>query len=154
MELTLKRIAKRDTYTIGKLYVDGKYVCDTLEPKDRGLNYRMPLAEIKRKKVYGQTAIPTGRYEVLMNICSPKYSQKQKWKEYNGGFMPRLKNVPAYSGVLFHPGNTEKDTDGCPLVGENKLVGKVINSEATFKRLYPIMLDAHNRGEKITVEVI
>lgn len=154
MELTLKRIAKRDTYTIGKLYVDGSYFCDTIEDKDRGLNNHMPLAEIKRKKVYAQTAIPTGKYEVLMDICSPKYSQKPKWKEYNGGFMPRLKDVPGYSGVLIHPGNTENDTMGCLLVGENKVVGKVINSEATFKRLYPIMLDAHNRGEKITVEVI
>ena len=154
MELTLKRIAKRETYTIGRLYVDGRYVCDTIEDRDRGLNQRMTLAEIKRKKVYGQTAIPTGKYEVMMDICSPKYSQKAKWKEYNGGFMPRLKDVPGYSGVLIHPGNTENDTMGCLLVGENKVVGKVINSEATFKRLYPMLLNAHNLGEKITVEVI
>lgn len=154
MELTLKRIAKRETYTIGKLYVDGTYFCDTIEDKDRGLHQHMTLAEIKRKKVYGQTAIPTGRYEVLMDICSPKYSQKPKWKEYNGGFMPRLKDVPGYSGVLIHPGNTDKDTYGCLLVGENKVVGKVINSEATFKRLYHIMLEAHKRGEEIWVEII
>ena len=154
MELTVKRIAKKENYTIGKLYVDGSYICDTLEDKDRGLNNHMTLAEIKRKKVYAKTAIPTGKYEVLMDICSPKYSQKPKWKEYNGGFMPRLKDVPGYSGVLIHPGNTENDTMGCLLVGENKAVGKVLYSEATFKRLYPILLDAHNRGEKITVEVI
>lgn len=153
MELTLKRIAKKETYTIGKLYVDGTYFCDTIEDKDRGLNSRMALAEIKRKKVYGQTAIPAGKYEVMMDICSPTYSQKPKWKEYNGGFMPRLKDVPGYSGVLMHPGNTEKDTYGCLLVGENKVVGKVINSEATFKRLYPVLLDAHNRGEIITINI-
>lgn len=154
MELILKRTAKRDTYTIGKLYVDGGYFCDTLEDKDRGLNYRMPLAEIKRKKVYGQTAIPTGKYEIAMNICSPAYSQKSKWKEYCGGFMPRLKNVPAFDGILIHSGNTDKDTYGCVLVGENKVVGKVINSEATFKKLYPILQGAYRRGEKITLEII
>jgi len=153
MELKLQRVAKRETYTIGKLYVNGKYFCDTIEDKDRWLSQKMPLAEIKRKKVYGQTAIPTGRYEVAMNICSPSYSQKPKWKQYCGGFMPRLMNVPGYDGVLIHCGNTDKDTYGCLLVGENKVVGKIINSEATFKRLYPILKAAYEQHEKIEIEI-
>lgn len=154
MKLKLIRKAKRTTYTIGDLYVNGKKFCETVEDTDRGLNNRMSLADLIRQKVYGQTAIPTGTYEVLMSVCSPSYSQKPKWKEYCGGFMPRLKNVPAWDGVLIHAGNTDKDTYGCILVGENKVVGKVINSEATFKRLYPILKDAYKRGEKITIEIV
>lgn len=154
MKLKLVRKARRETYTIGDLYVDGVKFCEVLEDKDRGLKQTMPLAEIKRKKIYGQTAIPMGTYEVVLNICSPTYSQKPKWKEYCGGFMPRLKDVPAWDGVLIHSGNTDKDTYGCLLVGENKAVGKVINSEATFKRLYPLLKAASNRGEKITIEII
>ena len=68
MKLELKRIAKRSTYTIGRLYIDGVYFCDTLEDTDRGLTSEMSEAEIKRIKVYGQTAIPTGTYNTK-NMC-------------------------------------------------------------------------------------
>ena len=73
MKLLLKRIAKQKTYTIGKLYIDGVYECDTLEDTDRGLSDDMSIAEIKKKKVYGQTAIPTGTYEINMDVVSPKF---------------------------------------------------------------------------------
>ena len=74
MKLLLKRIAKKQTYTIGKLYIDNVYFCDTIEDKDRGLKSNMPLSEIKQKKVYGQTAIPIGTYNISMNVVSPKYN--------------------------------------------------------------------------------
>ena len=73
MEILLKRIAKKDTYTIGKFYIDGVYQCDTLEDKDRGLSKDMPLEDIKKNKVYGKTAIPVGKYQVVWT-----YSNKFK----------------------------------------------------------------------------
>lgn len=117
MKILVKRIAKKDTYTIGKMYIDGKYFCDTLEDKDRGLTQTTPLSIIKSKKVPGQTAIPTGTYKVIVNK-SPKF----------GRMLPRLLDVPGFDGILIHRGNTDKDSSGCLLVGENKVVGKVINS--------------------------
>lgn len=101
MELKIKRIARREDYTIGKLYVDGKYVCDTLEDKDRGLTSSMSVAQICGMKVHGQTAIPTGRYLVDMKTISPRFGSKTQYK-FCGGRLPRLSSVPGYSGVLIH----------------------------------------------------
>ena len=135
MELLLKRIARRETYTIGRLYVDGVYVCDTLEDKDRGLKQSDAYAANKRKKVQGQTAIPTGRYQVTLGVKSPKYSLKNAY-DWCGGYLPRVLNVPCFDGILIHAGNTAKDTEGCILVGRNTQVGKVLESMVTLKRLY------------------
>lgn len=144
MEILVKRIAKKPTYTIGKLYIDGKYFCDVLEDKDRGLSKDMSLKEITAKKVYGETAIPTGTYYVEMDKVSPKF-KNTKWAKQYKGIVPRLRNVPGYEGVLIHPGNVAKDTYGCLLVGQNKEVGKVINSQATWISLMQIlMLDKDN----------
>lgn len=150
MKLTLKRIAKKPTYTIGKLYVDSKYFCDTVEDCDRGLTNSMSIDTIKSKKVYGETAIPTGIYKVEMLTVSPKFKDRSWAKPYKG-IIPRLMNVKGFDGVLIHPGNTAKDSLGCILVGENKVVGQVINSQATWKRLYDTLLkDKYN----ITLEII
>ena len=150
MELTLKRIAKKATYTIGHLYIDGQYFCDTIEDRDRGLNNQMPLSEIKAKKVYGETAIPTGTYGLTMKVVSPKYSKKKSFA-FTGGRMPRLLNVPGYEGVLIHSGNTAADSEGCILVGENKAVGKVLNSMTTFKALWSVL--NQRKSEPITITV-
>ena len=141
MKLELKRIAKKDKYTIGHLYVDNKFFCDTLEDPDRGLTSTMNLTEIKAKKIKGDTAIPTGTYKITLDVVSPKYSNFSKYPyvKFCGGKMPRLLNIPGYEGVLIHAGNTQKDTEGCLLVGSNKVVGKVINSQATWKKLYEIL---------------
>ena len=135
MELRLKRIAKRDTYTIGRLYINGERFCDTLEDKDRGLAESFPLCVNRAKKTKGATAIPTGRYRVTLDVQSPKYKNVPFYK-FCDGRVPRLLNVPAFDGILIHVGNTAKDTEGCILVGENKAVGKVLNSRETFLRLY------------------
>lgn len=138
MELLLYRIARRDTYTIGHLYIDGKYFCDTIEDKDRGLTQSMPQAVIRATKRKGVTAIPTGRYRVTLEVKSPKFSAKKYEKNYGfcDGYLPRLINVPGFDGVLIHIGNTAKDTDGCLLVGKNTKVGKVLESRAVFVKLY------------------
>lgn len=135
MELELRRVAKRDTYTIGRLYIDGERFCDTLEDTDRGLRQDMPLAVIRAKKRAGVTAIPTGRYKVTLAVQSPRFGKKQMYAFCNG-YLPRLINVLGYEGVLIHVGNTAKDTEGCILVGKNTQVGKVLESRVTFQRLY------------------
>lgn len=141
MDLRLKRIARRDTYTIGHLYVDGKYFCDTIEDTDRGLKQSLPASVNKGKKRYGATAIPTGRYQVVMNVKSPKFSKRKQY-EFCDGYLPRLLNVPAFEGVLIHIGNTARDTEGCLLVGRNTKVGKVLESAATFRALYAKLKEA------------
>lgn len=141
MNITLKRIAKLPDYTIGKLYIDGVYICDTLEDTDRELTQHMPLEEIQDKKIYGKTAIPIGTYKVSMNIISPKFRNKSWAKQWNGK-LPRLLNVPGYEGVLIHVGNKPEDSLGCILVGENKVKGQVINSVNTFKRLMDVLSNA------------
>ena len=135
MELLLKRIARRETYTIGHMYVDGEYYCDTLEDTDRGLRQDMAVPVLRAMKRKGITAIPTGRYRVTLEVKSPKYSKKKDY-EFCNGYVPRLINVPAYDGVLIHIGNYPKDTEGCILVGRNTVVGQVTHSTETFWRLY------------------
>ena len=143
MKLLLKRIAKKDKYTIGNLYVDGKFFCNTLEDKDRGLNSQMSLEEIKNKKVYGETAIPTGTYKIDMNAVSSSFKNRAWAKPYNGK-IPRLLNVLGYSGVLIHPGNDQSDTLGCILVGRNTQVGKVLDSQNTFHSLMKMLAKGDN----------
>ena len=135
MEIKLKRIAKRETYTIGHLYIDGELFCDTLEDCDRGLRQDMSLPVIRAKKRAGVTAIPTGRYKVTLKVQSPRFSKKEMY-QFCKGYLPRLVNVIGYEGVLIHVGNTAKDTEGCILVGKNIKVGKVLESRVTFVKLY------------------
>lgn len=132
MEILLKRIAKKNLYTIGKLYIDGVYFCDTIEDKDRGLSQSMPLEEIKKIKVPNETAIPTGTYNVTLNVVSPKFKDRAWAKPYEGK-VPRILNVPGFEGVLIHPGTDQNSTSGCVILGKNKIVGKVVESQATFK---------------------
>ncbi len=141
MELKLKRIARREKYTIGKLYIDGEYFCDTIEDKDRGLTQDMPIAVIRAKKIAHETAIPMGKYRVTLKVKSPRFSKKSTY-DFCCGYLPRLIDVPGYEGVLIHIGNTANQSAGCILVGENKVVGRVINSTETFKKLYERLKEA------------
>lgn len=146
MIVNIRRIAKKSTYTIGRLYVNGEYVCDTCEDKDRGLTQSMTESEIKRIKVYGQTAIPIGEYEIVQSVAF----KGKAWSKKYGCKMPLIKGVKGYSGVYIHCGNSADDSLGCPLVGENKVVGKVINSQKTFYRLMDnYFVPAWNRKESI-----
>ena len=141
MELELRRIARRDTYTIGRLYIDGEYFCDTCEDRDRGLRQDLPVSVNQARKVRGQTAIPTGRYRVALGVKSQKYSKKKQYAACNG-YVPRLINVPAFDGILIHIGNTAADSEGCILVGRNKKVGMVLESTNTFWQLYSRLQEA------------
>lgn len=134
MRLTLMRIANRPTYCIGKLYIDGQYLCDTIEDTDRGLDDRMSEEDILKLKVKGETAIPSGIYLVTITY-SPKYKKQ----------MPLINNVKGYSGVRIHSGNTSKDTEGCVLVGLNKEVGKVLDSRKMYNVLFRELVSTKER---------
>ena len=135
IKLLLERTYTCPTYTIGHLYVNGQYLCDTLEDTDRGLNQTTPYKEVVKIKVKGKTAIPVGDYTVSMAYQSPKFSKKEYYKKLCNGYLPRLLNVNGFSGVLIHVGNTASDTEGCLLVGYNKVKGKVIDSRIAFEKL-------------------
>ena len=148
MKLILKRIALRDTYTIGKLYIDGVYFCDTLEDKVRDLNKNGKF-DNGEKKVYSETAIPYGIYKVDINTVSPRFKNRV-WAKPYGGKIPRLINVNSFEGVLIHPGTTSKDTSGCLLVGRNTIVGKLTQSQNIFHKLMSKL-----KGQKdITIEIV
>lgn len=140
MKLTLKRIALRSTYTIGRLYVDGNYFCDTLEDTVRDLNKNGKF-DNGEKKVYAKTAIPYGTYEI-------KWTYSPRFKKYT----PQLMNVPSFDGIRIHSGNSSTDTEGCLLLGENKKVGMVLNSRATINKFYPLIKEACSK-EKVTIEI-
>lgn len=141
MTLKIKRVAFRDTYTIGRLYVDGKYFCDTLEPTNRDLNKngKFDNGEVKVK---GKTAIPFGTYEMVW-AYSPRFKR----------YTPRFVNVPEFEGVLIHSGNSSKDSAGCVLVGKNTKVGMVTDSRNTCNRLYPLIKNACKQG-KVYITIV
>jgi len=132
MKLTIERIAFKDTYTIGKLYLNNSLFCDTLEDKVRADGV----------KVYGETAIPAGLYKVILT-----YSNRFK------RILPLVCDVPKFSGIRIHPGNTSEDTKGCILVGINDVKGRISNSKATFEALMPLMQNIEHE-EAITLEII
>lgn len=153
MKILIDRKWKKATYTIGNLYVNGKLFCNTLEDRDRDLKKTDPMSKIRSKKVYGETAIPTGKYTIAMNIKSPKYSAIAWYANLCNGMMPRILNVPCFEGILIHPGNTALDTNGCILVGKNTVKGKLTESKDTFAKLYKQMKAAVDKGETIEIEI-
>ena len=140
MKLTLKRIALRPTYTIGKLYLDDLFFCDTIKETVRDLNKNGKF-DNGEKKIHSKTAIPYGTYEI-------KWTYSPRFKKYT----PQLMNVPSFEGIRIHAGNTSADTEGCLILGKNKQVGKVLNSRATINKFYPIIKEACSNG-KVTIEI-
>ena len=118
MKLKLHRYALKETYTIGKLYINDQYYCDTLEDKVRP----------EGVKIWGQTAIPYGAYKVIITH-SARFNR----------LLPLLVGVPMFTGIRIHPGNVAADTHGCILVGKNDAKGQVSNSRATFNKLFELI---------------
>ena len=143
MRILLQRHALKAGYTIGRMEINGRYFCDTLEDTDRGLRESMTEDELAALKVKGATAIPTGTYRIDMQTRSPRF----------GRVLPRLLRVKGYAGVLIHSGNTAADTEGCILVGENRERGKVLNSRATLERLLVFLRAAQADGEEIELTI-
>ena len=156
MKLKVERRWPKATYTIGRLYIDGIYYCNTLEDADRGLKQTDQLSYIKSRKVAGETAIPKGTYGVAMNVTSPKYAGVAWYWNFCRGKMPRLLSVPGFDGILIHPGgrNGPLDTRGCILVGKNTKVGKLTDSKACFQQVYKLLKAASDKGEEITIEIV
>ena len=143
MRILLQRHALKAGYTIGRMEINGRYFCDTLEDTDRGLRESMTEDEIAALKVKGATAIPTGTYRIDMQTRSPRF----------GRVLPRLVSVKGYAGVLIHSGNKAADTEGCILVGENRERGKVLNSRATLESLLVFLRAAQAEGEEIELTI-
>lgn len=142
MQIQLKRKFFGQTYTIGDMSIDGIFFCNTIEDKNRDLNQdgKFDNGEIK---VYAQTCIPFGTYKVIP-FLSPKFQR----------YVPRLLNVPSFEGILIHRGNTENDTSGCIIVGENTIKGKVLNSAKYEVELTAKVRGAFAKGEPITIEIV
>ena len=126
LDMKLVREQFKDTQTVGKLYLNGVYFCDTLEDKNRDLN-KNGIFDGAEKKVYSETCIPFGQYKVIIN-------QSQRFKR----LMPRLLNVPHFDGILIHNGVTEKNSAGCILVGSYD-GQKLVRSKEIFNKLFEIM---------------
>ena len=139
MEVIIDRAWKRGNYTVGKVIIGGERFCESMEDKDRGLTQDMSEEEIKRVKVYGETAIPTGVYTVKMTY-SPKYKRN----------IPEVLDVPGFSGIRIHSGNTAKDSLGCILLGRNTKVGMVTESRKTCKE-FERLLNAAGEECKLTI---
>ena len=119
MELTLIRKHFGEKYTIGKLYTDQVYLCDTLEDvvrELRDINHDGDFDDSNEGKIPGKTAIPCGKYKILVT-----HSAKLKRK------LPILLNVPGFEGIRIHGGRNETWTEGCILVGENVVKGQLVN---------------------------
>lgn len=154
MELVVERKYKKQSYTIGNLYIDGVFFSNTLEDVDRGLDNSMSIERIKELKKPSITAIPTGIYKITLDVISPKFSTKSFYKEVCGGKLPRLLDVKCFDGILIHAGNNEKHSSGCLLVGYNKIKGQLVNSKDTFKALYKRLKEAKTKGEEITIKIL
>ena len=142
MKLLLERKWPKSTYTIGRLYVDGELFCNTLEDRVADIN-KNGVFDGDEKKIYSETAIPYGTYKVVY-----------EWSPRFGRNLPRLLNVPSFSGILIHSGNTAKDSSGCILVGLNKQVGRLERSRCFSDELNKRVDAAQRRGEPITIDII
>lgn len=152
LELLVERNTYGSDYTMGQFFVDGMPFGDTIEPFCRHLSNSMPLSEIKEKKVYGKTCIPTGRYKVTW-AYSTRLGGRSYAKKYNGKF-PLLNNVPNWSGVLIHPFNKGTESLGCIAVGERWKDGYIINATKGYQDLMDFYLvPAFQRGQDVYITI-
>lgn len=142
MKLRLERLWPKKDYTVGRLYVDDRLFCNTLEDRIMDKN-KNGVFDGDEKKVYSESAIPYGTYKIIYN-WSPKFGRN----------LPRLLNVPHFEGILIHPGNTAADSAGCILVGKNTEVGRLTNSRYISDELNKLIDEAQRKGEPITIEIV
>jgi hypothetical protein len=141
MELELTRSTKTGRSTIGDLTVNGIFECFILEDRDRGLRQDMAISELMALKIKTRTAIPKGRYEIVVSF-SDRFQK----------MLPLLLDVPVFAGIRIHPGNTDADTEGCLLPGKTKSLDMVGSSRAAFTALFDKIKAALQR-EKIFITV-
>lgn len=156
MEILVYRKWPKVGYTIGRVFIDGELVSNSLEDEDRGLSDAMEERTIRNRKIYGKTAIPRGRYQIDMEKVSPKFSKKSFYMEVCQGKLPRLKNVKGFDGILIHVADGPKGADlleGCIGVGWNRVKGQLCEGKETFKKIYKMMKNAHDKGEPIYITI-
>jgi hypothetical protein len=132
MDLRLVRDICGEACTLGQLRVDGVFECFTLED----------VARPDGEKIHGRTAIPEGRYQIIVNR-SPRFRRD----------LPLLLNVPNFEGVRIHPGNTHEDTEGCILPGRRRTQTSVLESRPAFDALLAKISAAIGAGERIWIEI-
>ncbi len=146
MDLLLPRFSSQKNDTLGLLYIDGDFVCFTLEDEHR------------TKKIYGETRIPEGEYQVKLRTYGGFHERyKKKFPEMHKGML-HLQNVPGFQHVLIHVGNNDDDTAGCILVGnsaeqnitKNGFIGSSVDA---YKRIYPPIAQALERGEEVRIKI-
>lgn len=142
MELLLERKYIKPEYCIGRLYINGEFFCNTLEDTIRDIN-KNGTFDCGEFKISGHTAIPYGTYEVQVTY-SPKFKRE----------LPLLLDVPSFTGIRIHRGNTNKDSSGCILVGENTKKGMVLNSTKYEEELTKLLKNTQSKKEKIIVTII
>lgn len=129
------RMYKKKEYTIGSLFINGQWICDTMEP--HRINWTL------ERKVPGKTAIPEGVYEIQMRH-SPKFDKK----------MPYLKDVPHFSDIMIHTGNFPKHTQGCILVGYNTIRGLVLKSREAFEKIMEKIDYALKNKRSVIIKIV
>lgn len=152
MKIVIKRELYRETYTIGKLYIDNEFFCWTLEDKDRGLTQDMNIGQIQLLKINGETAIPKGIYKVTLDVISPKFSKYPFYMETCKGKLPRLMDVKGYEGVLIHVADgLKRDSlvQGCIGVGNLSAEEYLMNGKKVFAELYNKL-----KGNNIELEIV
>ncbi len=143
MELLVQRKYFKDKYTIGRFYADNMFLCATLEDPIRDLkdlNHDGDFDEAGEGKIYGDTAIPCGKYKVILNH-SPKLKRT----------LPLLLDVPGFEGIRIHGGATNRNTEGCILVGDNKVKGALVNYAYWETFIVNIIEEALQRKEEIFI---
>lgn len=142
LKITVERKYYKENYTIGNMFIDGVWFCNTLEDKDRGLNQSLSLSQNKKLKVYSQTAIPKGIYNVTVVY----------WAKHRIN-VPFLHDVPAFTGILIHNGVNQNYTEGCILVGLNTIKGQLTSGKKYMVELTNIIQEAIKNGKKVMIEV-
>lgn len=140
MKIEIHRKYRKNGYTIGLLYVNGAFICNTLEDTDRGLTSSMTADEIVQIKIKGKTAIPTGSYPVIMSY-SPRFKKQ----------MPLICGVKGFEGIRIHSGNSAEDTEGCILCGMNTEVGRITDSRYWTDKVYEFIRGGLKQGVKIDI---
>lgn len=160
MEIIIERKYLKSKYTIGNLYIvengSKKWICNTIEDKVRDLNKDGDLDDYGEGKVYGETAIPYGRYKVDMETVSPKFSRYTFYRNVCQGKLPRLLNVKHFAGILMHVADGDNGADlllGCIGVGKNTIKGGLTDGKNTFIKVYRILKEYHDKGEEIWVTI-
>jgi len=145
LELEILRKFFAETYTVGRFFVDGVKLCDTLEDKVRELhdiNHDGDYTDPGEGKVYGETAVPCGRYKVVVSM-SPKLKRR----------LPQILDVPGFTGIRIHALKSAKGSEGCPGVGENKIKGQLVNGPYYETRIIQIIDQATKEGRETFITI-